>query len=122
MMRATGFRTVVVSAVLLLAAAPAYAFRCGTRVITAGDPADKVLHFCGSPVSVQTRRAELSRDVFGGPVELRGPVPAPRELVARQVFHMTQVRVGSERGSRAKGRDFEDKREQDACRHGETVQ
>jgi len=58
MMRATGFRTVVVSAVLLLAAAPAYAFRCGTRVITAGDPADKVLHFCGSPVSVQTRRAE----------------------------------------------------------------
>jgi hypothetical protein len=57
MMRATGSRIVVACAVLL-AAAPAYAFRCGTRVITSGDPADKVLQFCGSPVSVQTRRAE----------------------------------------------------------------
>lgn len=51
-------RNVVVLAGLMAAAAPAYAFRCGTRVITAGDPADKVLHFCGEPVSVQTRHAE----------------------------------------------------------------
>ena len=57
MMRATGSRIVVACAVLL-AAVPAYAFRCGTRVITSGDPADKVLQFCGSPVSVQTRHAE----------------------------------------------------------------
>jgi len=58
MMRATGFRRTAVCAVLMLAALPAYAFRCGTRVITQGDPADKVLNFCGSPISVQTRRAE----------------------------------------------------------------
>ncbi len=57
MLRAIGSRMVVACAVLLMAA-PAYAFRCGTRVITSGDPADKVLQFCGSPVSVQTRRAE----------------------------------------------------------------
>jgi hypothetical protein len=57
MMRATGSRIVVACAVLL-AAVPAHAFRCGTRVITSGDPADKVLQFCGSPVSVQTRHAE----------------------------------------------------------------
>ena len=57
MMRAIGSRMVVACAVLLMAV-PAYAFRCGTRVITSGDPADKVLQFCGSPVSVQTRRAE----------------------------------------------------------------
>ncbi|MEO8464582.1 MAG: DUF2845 domain-containing protein [Gammaproteobacteria bacterium] len=58
-------RTVVACAVLL-AALPAYAFRCGTRVITAGDPADKVLHFCGTPISVQTRRAERPYvDQFG---------------------------------------------------------
>ncbi len=58
MMRAARFRMTIVCAVLLLAVAPAYAFRCGTRVITPGDPADKVLQFCGSPASVQTRRAE----------------------------------------------------------------
>ena len=57
-MRVTGVRWVVACAVLLLAAVPAYAFRCGTRIITPGDPADKVLHYCGSPVSVKTRRAE----------------------------------------------------------------
>ncbi len=58
MMRAPGFRMTVACAVMLLLAAPAFAFRCGTRVITSGDPADKVLQFCGSPVSVQTRHAE----------------------------------------------------------------
>ena len=45
--------TLVIAA--LLGSAPAYAFRCGTRVITRGDVADKLLHFCGDPVSVQTR-------------------------------------------------------------------
>src|SRR5512138_79997 len=57
-MRATGLRKAMACAVLLLAALPAYAFRCGNRVITQGDPADKVLQFCGSPVSTQTRHAE----------------------------------------------------------------
>jgi hypothetical protein len=42
-------------AALLLAAAPAHAFRCGTRIITRGDPVDKLLHYCGEPLSVQTR-------------------------------------------------------------------
>jgi hypothetical protein len=56
-MLTNGFRVVLACAVLTLAA-PAHAFRCGTRVITPGDPADKVLHFCGTPISVQTRRAE----------------------------------------------------------------
>ena len=57
-MRATVRKRTAACAALLLAALPAYAFRCGTRVITQGDPADKVLQFCGSPVTVQTRRAE----------------------------------------------------------------
>lgn len=57
-MRTNGYRKAIALTALLLAALPAYAFRCGTRVITQGDPADKVLQFCGSPVSVQTRRAE----------------------------------------------------------------
>jgi len=44
-----------VATALFLAAAPAHAFRCGSRIITRGDHADKLLHFCGEPASVQTR-------------------------------------------------------------------
>lgn len=45
-------------AALTLASAPAYALRCGTRVISRGDPVAKLLHFCGEPTSVQTRLAQ----------------------------------------------------------------
>jgi hypothetical protein len=57
MLRTISSRLVVAFSVLLVTV-PAYAFRCGTRVITPGDPADKVLQFCGAPVSVETRHAE----------------------------------------------------------------
>jgi hypothetical protein len=43
---------------LLLAAVPAHAFRCGTRIITRGDHESKLLQFCGEPASVQTRVAQ----------------------------------------------------------------
>lgn len=46
--------------VVLLIASPAHAFRCGTRIITRGDHADKLLTFCGEPVSVQTRYVQRS--------------------------------------------------------------
>lgn len=65
---------VLVTSLLLLAAAPAHAFRCGTRIITRGDPAEKMLRFCGEPASVQTRVqtrsyvTDLGR-VFPGVVE-----------------------------------------------------
>jgi hypothetical protein len=45
---------------LLLATAPAHAFRCGTRIITRGDHADKLLHYCGEPAAVQTRLSQRS--------------------------------------------------------------
>ena len=49
----------VVTTLLLLAAVnPAYACRCGTRIITRGDHADKILRFCGEPASVQTRLSQ----------------------------------------------------------------
>jgi hypothetical protein len=41
-----------------LVALPAHAMRCGTRIITRGDRADKLLHFCGEPDAVQTRYAQ----------------------------------------------------------------
>jgi hypothetical protein len=47
--------TVIAAFLLLLAVTPAHAFRCGTRIITRGDHADKILRFCGEPASVQTR-------------------------------------------------------------------
>jgi len=52
--------TVIATSLLLLAVTPAHAFRCGTRIITRGDHADKILRFCGEPVSVQTRIATRS--------------------------------------------------------------
>jgi Protein of unknown function (DUF2845) len=59
-MPASRFRAAIAFSVLALIATPAYAFRCGTRLISPGDNADKVLHFCGEPISVQTRLAERS--------------------------------------------------------------
>lgn len=69
-----GLRATLGLAVLLLAAAPAHAFRCGSRIITPGDHADKLLQFCGAPASVTTRisqrsyRADFGR-VYPGLVE-----------------------------------------------------
>jgi hypothetical protein len=52
---------VALAALLLVAgAAPAHAFRCGSRIITRGDPAEKVLHYCGEPVAVTQRRKQRS--------------------------------------------------------------
>lgn len=48
-------RLAVAALLLIAAAAPAHAFRCGTRIITRGDHAEKILRFCGEPSAVQTR-------------------------------------------------------------------
>jgi hypothetical protein len=40
---------------LLLAATPALAFRCGNRIVSEGDHYSKVLEFCGEPTGVQER-------------------------------------------------------------------
>ncbi|MDH5276967.1 MAG: DUF2845 domain-containing protein [Gammaproteobacteria bacterium] len=42
-------------ALLLLAASPAYAFRCGSRLVSEGDHYTKVLKFCGEPIGIQER-------------------------------------------------------------------
>lgn len=54
-MPSKSLRVVIAALFALAAAAPAHAFRCGTRIITPGDPADKMLRYCGEPASVQTR-------------------------------------------------------------------
>jgi hypothetical protein len=47
-------RLALVAVLLVAAAAPAHAFRCGSRIITRGDHADKILRHCGEPVAVHT--------------------------------------------------------------------
>src|SRR5690606_22281593 len=50
-----------------MAGAPAHAFRCGTRLVTEGDPKSKVRRYCGEPVDIQTRviyRTGLTRPRF----------------------------------------------------------
>jgi hypothetical protein len=62
--------------VLCAVGMPAYAFRCGTRVITRGDHATKLLQYCGQPESVDTRYAERSVTTRFGRV-----IPGYREEV-----------------------------------------
>jgi hypothetical protein len=54
------------AALLLTAAVPASAdgMRCGSKLVTTGDPRAKVRQFCGEPTDVQTRSI-LRRPVFG---------------------------------------------------------
>jgi hypothetical protein len=52
-------RAVSALVLLLAAAAPAHAFRCGSRIITTGDHAQKILRYCGEPASVQVRVLQM---------------------------------------------------------------
>jgi len=47
----------------LAAASPAYAFRCGSHLITEGDPRSKVVAYCGDPTEVQNTTSVLRRPV-----------------------------------------------------------
>lgn len=59
-------RVAVATVLMLSFVAPAHAFRCGTRIITRGDAAEKILRFCGEPTSVQTRLSQRAFvDRFG---------------------------------------------------------
>lgn len=53
-------RVALALALLLGTAAEAHAFRCGSRIITRGDHADKILRFCGEPTVTQTRVSQRS--------------------------------------------------------------
>lgn len=60
--------SVAVLAGMLVVSLPAEAMRCGTRIISRGDLADKLLEFCGEPAAVQRRlvrrTASLELGVF----------------------------------------------------------
>jgi len=46
------------AAAALLGSASAEAMRCGSRIISRGDHASKMLKFCGEPTSIHTRLAQ----------------------------------------------------------------
>jgi hypothetical protein len=65
-----------VASLLLFAATPALAFRCGNRIVSEGDHYSKVLKICGEPTGVQERviyREGVTRPRFrvDGPNGLR---------------------------------------------------
>jgi hypothetical protein len=64
-------RVMLAALLLVAAAAPAHAFRCGPRLITRGDHADKILRYCGEPVAVHTWLKQRSFVMDSG-VVLRG--------------------------------------------------
>jgi len=66
-------RVALAASLLLAAAAPAYAFRCGSRIITRGDPVEKVLQYCGEPVAVTKRLKQRSYFMESG-VRLPGAI------------------------------------------------
>lgn len=58
------WRILVTAVAAMLLAEPAFALRCGSKLVTEGDPRGKVLKYCGEPDSVQVRsvyRAGLPR-------------------------------------------------------------
>ena len=60
-------RVALTALLLIAAAAPAHAFRCGSRIITRGDHFEKILQYCGEPVSVQSRLQTRTYSHFGRP-------------------------------------------------------
>jgi hypothetical protein len=47
-------RVALVVLLLVAGASEAHAFRCGSRIMTRGDHADKILRYCGEPVAVRS--------------------------------------------------------------------
>ncbi|MEO8063454.1 MAG: DUF2845 domain-containing protein [Pseudomonadota bacterium] len=48
----------------VLAASPAFAFRCGTRIVSEGDTRSEVAAKCGEPADVVTQRSVFRRPVI----------------------------------------------------------
>ncbi|HEU5137180.1 MAG TPA: DUF2845 domain-containing protein [Steroidobacteraceae bacterium] len=50
----------------LLASSPAFAFRCGTKLVSEGDSRAEVAHKCGEPTDVVNQRSVFRRPVIWG--------------------------------------------------------
>ena len=72
----------MVAALLLPAVAPADTLRCGSRLISEGDPIEKVLQYCGEPV--ERKRTWITRQPrfeYGGQeIPFEGTEDVPVDL------------------------------------------
>ena len=101
-MRSARRRNMLVAAVCagLLAAAPAWAFRCGSKLVLYGDSADKVVANCGQPTEKKSYTALRPPVVWYGnhPVRVQ-PGSAIEVLVETWTYNlgptklMQQVRI-----------------------------
>jgi len=75
------WRITIIACGILLFADPAFALRCGSKLVTKGSPQGKVLKFCGEPESIQIRsivRAGFPRRQTGRRI---GNVEVERDLL-----------------------------------------
>jgi hypothetical protein len=66
--------TPLVLVLALAAAAPAYAFRCGTKLVSEGDTRSQVIAKCGEPTEVDRRTTLRESIVWVGGRAYRGGV------------------------------------------------
>lgn len=59
-------RTALIVAFGLLAASPAFAFRCGNKIVAEGDTRDAVAAKCGEPTDVISGRSVFRRPIVWG--------------------------------------------------------
>jgi hypothetical protein len=57
-------RSVLIIALGLLASSPAFAFRCGTKIVSEGDTRSEVAAKCGEPDDVVTQKSVFRRPVI----------------------------------------------------------
>ena len=57
-------RAAIIIVLGLLACSPAFAFRCGTKLVSEGDTRGEVLAKCGEPADVITQRSVFHRPVI----------------------------------------------------------
>ena len=84
-MPSKSLRVAFTALLLLAASAPAHAFRCGQRLIARGDPAEKVLQYCGEPVAVTKRLKQRSYFIESG---LRVPGAIEEVVVEEWTYNL----------------------------------
>lgn len=93
----------IVPVVILSAAAPAYALRCGNDLVSEGDRSSEVRRLCGDPEQIEEREKQVTRGVIdpltGGYVEITETIEitewtynfGPRRLMRRLRFENGQL-------------------------------
>lgn len=80
------------AAIAGLATEPAFAMRCGARIIKSGDTSAEVRHYCGEPIAVQVRRG-ISHFVEHHGYELWIPGLAEEILIEEWTYNFGPLKL-----------------------------